>query len=337
MKIGIQHIRGSFSERWIPYCKDNKIPYKEVDCYRNDILKQLHDCDALMWHFSQDNERDILFAKQLLYSVQIMGKKVFPDYFTMWHFDDKIGQKYLFESIGAPVPPTWIFYDLKTALQWIDNAVFPKVFKLRCGAGSRNVRLVRTKSQATRLAKKAFRRGFSSYDAWGSLKERWRLFGLKKTNSLDVLKGIGRFVRHPRIAKVIGPEIGYAYFQEFISGKDYDIRVIVIRKRAFAIKRMVRENDFRASGSGHILYEKEEFDENIIRLAFLLAEKINSQSAAFDFVYLESKPILLEVSYGFSAEAYDKCEGYWDNEMKWHGGEFNPYGWMVESVIDHNK
>ena len=267
----------------------------------------------------------------------MMGKKVFPDYFTMLHFDDKVGQKYLFESIDAPFAQTWIFYDQKTALQWINNAVFPKVFKLRCGAGSRNVRLVRTKSQATRLVNKAFNNGFSSYDAWGSLKERWRLFRLKKTNFLDVLKGIARFGHHPRIAKVIGPEIGYVYFQEFIPGNDYDIRVIVIRNRAFAIKRMVRKNDFRASGSGHILYKKKEFDENTIRLSFLLAEKLNSQSAAFDFVYLESKPILLEMSYGFLAEAYDRCEGYWDNEMKWHGGEFNPYGWMVESVIDRNK
>ncbi|MFC1495123.1 RimK family alpha-L-glutamate ligase [Thermodesulfobacteriota bacterium] len=337
MTIGIQHTKGSFSERWISYCEDNKIPFKKVDCYRNDILIQLDDCDALMWHFSQDDERDILFAKQLLYSVQMMGKKVFPDFHTMWHFDDKIGQKYLFESINAPFAPTWIFFDLKAALQWIDNAVFPKVFKLRCGAGSKNVRLVLTKRQSTKLVKKAFNKGLSSYDALGSLKERWRLFRLKKTNLFDVLKGIVRFCRHPKIARVIGPEIGYVYFQEFISKNDYDIRVIVIRNRAFAIKRIVRKKDFRASGSGRILYDKNAFDENTVKLSFSIAEKLKSQSAAFDFVYSDNKPVLLEVSYGFFADAYDKCEGYWDNKMNWHAGQFNPYGWMVESVIDCKK
>ena len=35
------------------------------------------------------------------------------------------------------------------------------------------------------------------------------------------------------------------------------VRVIVINDKAFAIKRMVRKNDFRASGSGIIEYDKE--------------------------------------------------------------------------------
>ncbi|MEG2191517.1 MAG: hypothetical protein RRY05_09125 [Bacteroidales bacterium] len=32
------------------------------------------------------------------------------------------------------------------------------------------------------------------------------------------------------------------------------------------------------------------------------------------------------------AAIYDNCEGYWNMDLKWHQGEFNPSGWMVELV-----
>jgi glutathione synthase/RimK-type ligase-like ATP-grasp enzyme len=55
--------------------------------------------------------------------------------------------------------------------------------------------------------------------------------------------------------KKFNPEKNYVYFQDFIPQNDFDIRIIVIGKRAFAIKRMVRKGDFRASGSGNIKYD----------------------------------------------------------------------------------
>ena len=133
MKIAICDRKGSFSDYWIEYCKENDIPFKIVDVYRNDIMEQLNDCDAFMWHFSHLDYRDALFAKQLLYSVEIAGKKVFPNIKTVWHFDDKLGQKYLFESINAPLVPTYAFYTKYEALEWIEHTTFPKVFKLRGG------------------------------------------------------------------------------------------------------------------------------------------------------------------------------------------------------------
>jgi len=144
MKIAIHHAPGTFSDRWIAYCKKEGLDFKLVNCYSNDIIDQLKECDALMWHFHQANYKDVLFAKQLLFSVAHSGKKTFPDYRTSWHFDDKVGQKYLFESIGLPLVPSYIFYTKEEAYHWIENNSFPKVFKLRIGAGSHNVRLVKS-------------------------------------------------------------------------------------------------------------------------------------------------------------------------------------------------
>ena len=109
--------------------------------------------------------------------------------------------------------------------------------------------------------------------------------------------------------------------------------MIVIAGKAFAIKRLVRENDFRASGSGHIVYEKSQIDENLVKLAFQITDKLGNQCSAIDFIYDNGEPKLVEVSFGFTPEAYGKCPGYWDKDMNWFEGKFNPYGWMVEEVL----
>lgn len=333
MKIAIPRTLSSFNKRWWTYLENKSITYKLVDCYDNDIINQLEDCDVFLWHFHQGNPKDILFAKQLLYSLQTSGKLIFPDFNTVWHFDDKVGQKYLLEAIGAPIPETCIFYNENDAVVWARRTAFPKVLKLRGGAGSQNVFLVKSRKRAIKYIRKAFGRGLPAYNAWGSLKERWEKYKHNKTDLRDVIEGIVRLLISPPYARISGRQKGYIYFQEFIEGNDSDIRVIVIEGKAFALKRMVRENDFRASGSGKILFDRKFFEENTVKLAIELARKLKSQCVAFDFVYDKKTPKVLEVSYGFVPDAYDHCPGYWDSDLKWHEGSFNPYAWIVDSLI----
>jgi glutathione synthase/RimK-type ligase-like ATP-grasp enzyme len=334
MKIAIHQKESGFSPKWIDYCKTNRIEYKIVNCYSNAIIEDLKDCDALMWHFSQASSKDILFAKQLMFSLETAGKVVFPDFHTAWHFDDKVGQKYLLESIGAPLVPSYVFYNRQEALEWVEETEFPKVFKLRGGAGSANVRIVKDKTDARELVNKAFGRGFSQYDKWGSLKERWYQYRKGKMGVWNVMKGVLRFGRTTEMARVAGRDRGYIYFQEFIPENDFDIRVVVIDGKAFAIKRMVREGDFRASGSWNILYEKKHFNDETIRLAFEIAKKLKGTSVALDFIYdREGEPLVVEVSYAFTKEGYYDCVGYWTKDMDWHEGTFDAQGWMVESVV----
>ena len=333
MKIAIHNRDNSFSDRWVAYCEVENIEYKIVDCYDSENIAQLQDCDALMWHFNHINAKDTLFAKQLIFSLEHAGKVVFPDFKTAWHFDDKVGQKYLLESINIPLVPTYVFYSKESAIKWLNETDYPKVFKLRGGAGSSNVSLIGNKKTAFKIVNRAFGKGFKQYDSLNGLKERWRKYKLGKTNFNDVLKGLVRFVYPSDFTKISGSECGYVYFQDFIEGNDCDYRVIVIDSKAFAIKRMTRENDFRASGSGKLLYNKELFDIKLIETAFELTEKIKSKCIAYDFIYENNIPKVVEISYGFSKKGYDACEGYWDNELKWHGGKFDFCGWMVESVI----
>ena len=334
MMIAVHKSRRGFHPRWIEYFRHKEIPYKLVNCYANDIIHQLKDCSILMWHHHHADPRDVLFARQLLFSLEQAGKKVFPDFSTAWHFDDKLGQKYLLEGINAPMVPSHVFYSRAEALRWIEGTTFPKVFKTRRGAGSANVQLVRSYWQAKNLVNKAFTKGIRLDAPWSNLLERWRKFRLGKATLFDLLKGVGRLMHKPAYSRIIGRERGYVYFQDFIPDNTFDIRIIVIDKKAFALKRIVRANDFRASGSGDFKYAKAEFDERCIKIAIEISEKLNAQCLAFDFVFdIDHHPLIIEISYGFVQEVYDPCPGFWDENLRWIEGPFNPYGWMVESVI----
>ena len=335
MKIAIHHKPGSFSDRWIEYCMEKGIPYKIVDAYRSDIIQQVDDCNVFMWHHDHGNYKDVLFAKQLLYSLQIAGKKVFPDFNTGWHFDDKVGQKYLLEAINTPLVPSYVFYTKKEALEWVANTTFPKVFKLRGGAGAANVRLVKTRKQAKKLILQAFGRGFSQFNRWTNLKERYRKWQEGKDSLWGVCKGAARLFIPTEYAKMHAKEKGYVYFQEFIPNNQFDIRIVVVGNKAFGLKRLVRKNDFRASGSGDIIYEKSGIDERCVKVSFEIAKKLHSQSIALDFVFDQNnEPLVVEISYAYVVKAYYQCEGYWTDDIRWHEGKgFDIEGWMIEDLI----
>lgn len=334
MKLAIHHRTGSFSDRWIAYCEKNDIPYKIVNAFDSDIIAQVKDCDALLWHHHHGDFKDVLTAKRILFALEHAGIKVLPNFNTAWHFDDKVAQKYLLEAIDAPLVPSFVFYDKHEALNWAEKTSYPKVFKLKGGAGSTNVKLVRTKKDCLKLIEKAFGSGFKQFDSWGNLKEVVGKFKNKKATFKNLLGAVYRILVSTEFALQMPREKGYAYFQEFIPNNDSDIRVIVVGKKAFALKRMVRKGDFRASGSGNIIYDKDQIDQRCIKIAFETNEKLKSQSIAYDFVFDENNtPLIVEISYGFSVEAYDQCEGYWDGELHWNAGKFNPQKWMAEDLI----
>jgi len=330
VKIAIHSGVGSFSDRWIEYCKENNIQYKIVNCYSSDIIEQLKGCDGLMWHWYQADYKAVLFARQLIYSVEAMGLRVFPDSNTCWHFDDKVGQKYLLEAVNAPLVPSYVFYDKQEAMNWIAHTDFPKVFKLRGGAGSSNVQLVKNEQQAKKLCRQAFGKGFKPVAGYFSdYKTK-----AKKIKSVSVL--IEKLKRLPQCLygtyitnMSMHREKGYVYFQDFVPGNDYDTRIIVIGEKAFAMRRYVRKNDFRASGSGAFAFDKELFDEEMVRLTFELSRKLGTQSVACDYIYgLNRKIFIVEISYAFIARVYDGCVGYWDRNMNWHSERFK-----VEDLI----
>jgi len=331
--LAIHDSRTGFSPYWIDYCRRENIAYKIVDCYASDIVEQVRNCDALLWHHQHSDPRDVVIAQQILFAHEHAGLKVFPDFRMAWHFDDKVGQKYLFEALDIPRLPSYVFVDVAPALEWAATTEYPKVFKLRHGASSSCVRMVRNKHQARRLIHRAFGRGISVYSPWQNLKDRFYRNQVNTPATVELVKGIGRFLYQPRFSHVLGRQKGYVFFQDFAPGNDSDTRIIVVGDKAFGARRWVRPGDFRASGSGRLSYDREHIDVECVELGFALAARLGSECVAFDFVRKEDKSLaVIEVSYGFGWKG--KSPGYWDKSLNWSAGPYRPEEWMVDMVLN---
>lgn len=330
--IGIHDSPGSYSDRWIPRCEQSGIPFRRVDCLSTDIVSQCHGLEGVLWHWLHCDPCSQLVARQVIASLESMGLRVFPSIKTCWHYDDKVAQKYLLEAVGAPLIPTWVFTSESEATRWIERASWPKVFKLRSGAGSTNVRLVRSSAEASALCRQAFGEGFPAVSGYATdLRTR-----IGRTRGMgDFLAKLSRApssVRNARRARRQLPrERGYIYFQEFLPGNDSDIRVTVIGDRAFGFTRGNRPGDFRASGSGRLVYDPEGIDPRCIEIGFRVADALGSQSVAFDFLLGESQePMIGEISYSFVSSAVHACGGYWDRQGVWHP----EHVWPEDAILD---
>ena len=336
MNLAIHHRKGSFSDKWIEYCKKNNYNYSLVNCFDNNIVHIVEDHDAILWNFEIGTPQESIFAKDILISLEYKGIKVFPNVNTCWHYDNKIAQKYLLESICDFTIPTYIFYDLPEAQSWINETTFPKVFKLSKGAGSSNVQLVQSKKQALKLAKKAFSFGFSHYGLFKDSSNRIQKHQ-KNRDYYQVIKRLPNTVFNIYKYKLAtGREKNYIYFQDFIPDNHYDTRVTVIGKRAFAFRRFVRNNDFRASGSGKIDYSTDDINRDCLKIAFQIAERLKTQSIACDFVQnCNGEQKLIEVSYSFDPYCVYNCPGYWSpTDLDWHPCHTWPQDAIIEDLID---
>ncbi|MDD4107380.1 MAG: hypothetical protein PHH93_01530 [Prolixibacteraceae bacterium] len=306
------------------------MPYKIVDCYDNDLITQLDGCSGLMWHWDLTHYKAALFARQLTLSLERAGIKVFPGINTGWHYNDKVGQKFLLEAIRAPLVKSYVFFSKEDALRWSRETTYPKVFKLRTGAGSSNVKLVKDKYTAQRLIRKAFGVGFLPINPLGRLKER--LWILRRDKDLASLKklaiGIIRLFITKEVEKFSQREKGYIYFQDYLPGNKSDTRIVVIGDRSFGMVRHCRTGDFRASGSGLIDYNHKLINIECVRTAFDIAKKLNVQSVAIDFIKQGDAPCqIIEISYAFIPF---KFPGYWDKDLVWHEGEISPEEFIIE-------
>ncbi|WP_027379613.1 ATP-grasp domain-containing protein [Chryseobacterium daeguense] len=328
MKIGIHHRKGSFSDRWIEYLAERNIPYVVLNAFDNNIISQIKEQGVthFMWHFNQNYFEDMLHARTLFRAVNQIGIKTFPDEDTYWHFDDKVAQKYLMEALDLPLVKADVFYHEKEALNYIENTSFPKVFKLKGGAGSINVKLIRTKGQAKKIVKQAFGSGFAAFDSWTVFTDTVERFWRQKNlhNFLRVMKWGFKGIFVDKQYKVFPKQRNYVYFQEFIPDLTYDLRLIVIGDKCYYLKRNTRDNDFRASGSGMLEFAPGKFNLEAVDIAFNAAKQLKMLCVAYDFIFdSKDQPLIVEISYGFQPYVYDQCLGFYDTNLNWNEAKVN--------------
>ena len=319
--------------------KRNEI-YKKILTYNNIDFIDLHIDDINFWEkvkevnlflfrWAHVDDHHQLVSTILPIIENYLKIKCFPNLKTCWHFDDKIKEYYLLKSLGYPMIDSWIFWEKEHALDWTEKADYPVVFKLRKGAGSSNVILINDKKSAINIILRMFGKGISSSyripqkgkvkykDLEDLLRHKFDQYFLNK------IRGI-----KPTIWQT---EKNYVLFQRFLPNNTFDTRVRVVGNRASAIRRFVRNNDFRASGSNKIDKDKNNIDLKFVELALKISKELQFQSMAYDFLYDENgEPKLCEISYTFP----DYVEsGYWDEELNWHDFQFiTPYFHLKDAL-----
>lgn len=342
MKIAIHQNKKIFDhsvpwdKEWINYCKKYNISFEIVDCFRNDIIDKLKNFDILVWNFQNYVLQEMLFARSILNVAKNMGLKVFPDFNTAWHYDDKVAEMYLLQSVNAPMPRSWIFSSKEVCDSWIDKeAEFPIISKLRCGSGSHNVKMIDSKDKANAYVKKMFKNGLKSTpDLFFKASSNFKT--AKDWNSiLKRIKRIPEFLQTLSRARRFGRERDYAYFQEYIPNNGFDIKVAVIGNKVSFLIRDIRKGDFRASGGGSVYFDKSLVPENVLKSAFEISDKLGFQCMGYDYVVDKhtNEGKIVEISYGFSHKAIMGAKGYWDRDLVWQEEPLNAPAEIIKSLM----
>ncbi|MFH1114223.1 MAG: hypothetical protein V1792_09905 [Pseudomonadota bacterium] len=302
----------------------NKIPHCRLNVSDRDFWKKIASLTLfIMRAINQDSHH--LIGRDLLPVVEShYGINCYPDQKTYWHYDDKVKQFLLMKTYGFPMTQCFVFYERDKALDWMAGCNLPKVFKLRAGAGSNNVILIRKRREGYRLINKMFGKGLQEnrllfrgsvrHDHFNILNELHRIGG-------NMYRWFSKIDTDPHWAI----HKNYALFQKFLPNNNCDTRITVIGNRAFGFRRMNREIDFRASGSGRLDYDVKNIDLRCVEIAHQVSAQCEFQSMAYDFLCNEDgNPEFCEISYDYLSEPIYRCPGYWDRRLNWHQGNWRP-------------
>lgn len=327
----------NWSVSWMEFCEVNRLDYKIINPFINNIFKNLKDFDIVLWHFSHFNPTEMLMARDILYSLSSIGKLVFPNYNEVWHFDDKLAESYLLECVDAPIPSFYSYYKIECINKAIKNREFdfPIIAKLRRGSGSHNVKMIRDERQLLRYSKKMFTGGFEVapslfFKAKSNIKSAHSI-----QTFIERFKRIPEFLRIYSTAKKLDREKGYVYLQEMVENDGYDLKIVVVGDKLSYVGRPVRAGDFRASGGGSLFYDRKKIPENVLDSAFETSKKLGFQCMGYDYVIDKTtgEGKIVEISYGFSHKAILGAQGYYDRTKKWHDTPINVPKEILNNLI----
>lgn len=295
----------SYSRRWLALAREHGIQAREVDLFRNDWLEQIDGCMALMWRCNPSYMPRRL-AKLIIPALEHSRRMlVFPDWRTIWHHEDKLAQRYLLEAAGIPVPKTAILWSEKQALEFCKHTDYPFVLKLASGYQSSNVKLVRNFFEAEYWVNQLFRSGLVSTGYLPTGKFRQLIRRMRAAAHLVA----GKYPNSPTEEA----ELAHGYFlaQEYLPGNSFDVRITIIGDRAFGLRRCNRPDDFRASGSGIIDFDPTLINQQLISLAFKLADLLELDTVAVDGLYRNGEAVICEIGSAYAAWAIESCPGHW--------------------------
>lgn len=320
---------GKWHEKFIDAMKSlrsENLSYQLVDIDHHDWISEINKFDAVIYKSSYMGAKSSGYYKEKIFFIENYLKKiVIPNYKTVWHFESKIAQSYLFKHFEIRTPETVVSFDYHDALNTIANMEMPVVMKKSDGAGSSNVFLVRTQKSASKIIANAF------------CDQLWNERKSSSDRALKVSLVLKQWFWKKMLNYLTDKDRFHAiYWQSFVRNNNSDLRITVIGNRyAFAFWRKNRKNDFRASGSGNLDYGTN-IPENVLRYCIEFNEKMGFDSMAYDILFTDDSFLVVEMSYGYSDSAIYNSPGYYEivnKQLIFHSGHFWPQFLWVEWLM----
>lgn len=285
-----------------------ELTYESVYMDDNQWIERIEHFDIVIWKPEFMGVRSTQILKEKIYFMQyIMGKKVMPNYETIWHFDSKIAQSYFFKYKKIKTPKTFVSFDYNDVVDSSNKFDYPVVVKESNGAGSSGVRMIKSYKNMIKHVNRRF--------IWENLFSR-------------------------KISSKLFDRFGQIYVQEFLDNNNSDLRITIIgNKYAYGFWRKNRNGDFRASGSGKIDY-KTEIPLNIMKYCSQISKNNNFDSMAYDILFKGDEFLIVEMSYGYNETAIFNSKGYYEldkdgNVFKFNQGNYWPQELWIKWVIEN--
>ncbi len=280
----------------------NKLSFDEIALNIDNLTGKV-----IFYAFSQkSNTRE--YIKSLILHLQ-KSNKVIPNFDMLFIHENKGYQELLKKSLGVPSLKSYYINDINS----IDklNIDFPIVFKTPDGSNGNGVFLCHCKNDIFKIYRKLNKLPLKiKFD----LLRRKYLRTKKTFDFYPEYNNLSDYIQFKQYSENFAPFI----LQEFVANLKCDYRVLILFDKYFVIKRLTKDNDFRASGSKKFIIE-EEINPEILNFAELIYNKFDSPYLSIDVVDSGSGCHLIEyqaLHFGVSAlvrnnNYYQKTDNNW--------------------------
>ena len=211
------------------------------------------------------------FLEDVLLGLIQQDNKLVPRFDFFRAHENKGYQEIMRQICGIEAAKGWYFSGSRD-LQKMDIE-FPVVYKTTQGAKSSGVSLEDSKAKLVQKIKNQERLSFY-----------WQIHrAVKKILSPKLKSTIWHEYITPRHRFVL---------QRFVPDQNFDYKVMVFGKKYFVLKRDVRKNDFRASGSGKLKFV--DADDSLLNYAYKIFYKLECPFLSMDICKTESGYALIE-------------------------------------------